>query len=86
MLGYRNMKRWKSGSPEKNSDWSEFLPDSNDFEDAITAAVLGSSTDPEKMKFAEKLEKGKGVRGRSKRGSIRSNGCGVSFSGGKAEA
>nr|GEV70386.1 hypothetical protein [Tanacetum cinerariifolium] len=54
-----NKARRKSGSPEKNSDWSEFLPDSKDFEDAIIAAVLGSSTEPEKMKFAEKLEKGK---------------------------
>ncbi|CAI9276445.1 unnamed protein product [Lactuca saligna] len=45
--------RRKSGSPEKN-DWSGLLPDSKDFEEAILAAVLGSTTtttEPEKMKI-----------------------------------
>ncbi|KAL4569047.1 hypothetical protein LXL04_024674 [Taraxacum kok-saghyz] len=41
--------RRRSGSPEKN-DWSGLLPDSKDFEEAIIAAVLGSTTEPEKMK------------------------------------
>lgn len=51
--------RRRSGSPEKN-DWSELLPDSKDFEEAIIAAVLGSS-EPEKMKLVEKIETGKVV-------------------------
>lgn len=57
-----NKTRRKSGSPEKNGDWSEFLPDSKDFEDAIIAAVLGSSDEPaEKTKLVEKIETGKVV-------------------------
>lgn len=51
--------RRRSGSPEKN-DWSAFLPDSKDFEEAIIAAVLGSS-EPEKIETGKvvgrKIEK-----------------------------
>ncbi|KAI3813631.1 hypothetical protein L1987_18360 [Smallanthus sonchifolius] len=47
-----NKARRRSGSPEKNGDWSALLPDSKDFEEAIIAAVLGSSAgaEPEKGK------------------------------------
>lgn len=44
-----NKARRKSSSPEKNDDWTSFLPDSKDFEEAIIAAVLGSTTETEKM-------------------------------------
>nr|XP_043640149.1 protein POLLENLESS 3-LIKE 2 [Erigeron canadensis] len=54
-----NKTRRKSSSPEKDGDWSKFLPDSKDFEDAIIAAVLGSSTEPEKMKLVQKIDGGK---------------------------
>lgn len=54
-----NKARRRSGSPEKDSDWNEFLPDSKDFENAIIAAVLGSSTETENLKLAEKIEIGK---------------------------
>ncbi|KAI3665358.1 hypothetical protein L6452_43982 [Arctium lappa] len=56
-----NKTRRKSGSPEKNGDWNEFLPDSKDFEEAIIAAVLGSSSEAEKVKLVEKMETGKVV-------------------------
>ncbi|XP_024973630.1 protein POLLENLESS 3-LIKE 2 [Cynara cardunculus var. scolymus] len=56
-----NKSRRKSGSPEKNCDWNEFLPDSKDFEEAIIAAVLGSSSEAEKVKLVEKMETGKVV-------------------------
>lgn len=46
-----NKARRKS---ENEEDWTEVLPDSKDFEEAIIAAVLGSSAEPEKMKLGEK--------------------------------
>ncbi|KAJ0683562.1 putative tetratricopeptide-like helical domain superfamily [Helianthus annuus] len=49
-----NKARRKSNSPEKTSDWSALLPDSEDFEEAIIAAVLGSSGEGEKMKLGGK--------------------------------
>ncbi|XP_071696243.1 protein POLLENLESS 3-LIKE 2-like [Rutidosis leptorrhynchoides] len=51
--------RRKSGSPEKDGDWNEFLPDSKEFENAIIAAVLGSSAGPENLKLTDKIEIGK---------------------------
>ncbi|XP_076929089.1 protein POLLENLESS 3-LIKE 2-like [Bidens hawaiensis] len=55
-----NKARRKSTSPEKSGDWSGLLPDNEDFEEAIIAAVLGSSADAEKMKL------GQGVTGTGK--------------------
>ncbi|KAK1439213.1 hypothetical protein QVD17_05029 [Tagetes erecta] len=49
--GGNNKARRKS---ENEDDWTEVLPDSKDFEEAIIAAVLGSSVEPEKMKLGEK--------------------------------
>ncbi|KAL8266045.1 hypothetical protein R6Q59_003389 [Mikania micrantha] len=46
-----NKARRVSGSPEKDGDWTEVLPDSKDFEEAIIAAVLGSNTEPEKTRL-----------------------------------
>lgn len=57
--------RRRSVSPERNVDFTKFFPDRNDFEEAIIAAVLGSSSEPGNV--VEKSQSGKVVEKKIKR-------------------
>lgn len=63
-----NKTRRISTSPEKNK-WTDLLPDSKDFEEAIIAAVLGSSCGSGKLDESKK-EDGKVLRKVDKRLSV----------------
>ncbi|KAA8531997.1 hypothetical protein F0562_006861 [Nyssa sinensis] len=57
-----NKTRRRSQSPEKGGEkWTELLPDSKDFEEAIIASVLGSSNENGKVVetgiFQRKIDK-----------------------------